>query len=138
MLTSEVSSFDIVPVHKPLFEATGCQNAFADYSASTDACYKLKAPVNVGEQVEFELTAASELACCDNVEIAAAVEPGIPNGLSFGSGAYSGGLGRSTRTVTWTPRPGQQGTMHAASFVALIPPKARIHTHTHTRIVLTR
>jgi len=98
-----------------------------------NSCYKFKSPLHVGETMEFELTSTSSFANEDFVDIQAAVEPGIPNGLEFTPNyqivggvqvalPYTAPLGRNTRTVRWTPRPGQQGRTYIASFVGFIPP----------------
>ena len=119
----------IEPVFLPQFEemsgTASCDGA--------NSCYKFKSPLHVGETMEFELTSTSSFANEDFVDIQAAVEPGIPNGLEFTPNyqivggvqvalPYTAPLGRNTRTVRWTPRPGQQGRTYIASFVGFIPP----------------
>ena len=81
-----------------------------------DRCYKLNRKLHVGETLDFELEADSAISD-DDVYVEAAAEPGIPIGMEFRD-ASSPGKGSRTRSVSWEPRPGQQGTSNTASFLA--------------------
>ena len=87
-----------------------------------DSCFKLKRQLHVGEELRFELTARSAISI-DQVDIQGAVEPGVPIGMDFDDSISAPGQGTKTRAVVWTPRPGQQGRMHIASFLSLILPE---------------
>ena len=43
--------------------------------------------------------------------------------MDFADSSSAPGQGTKTRAVVWTPRPGQQGKMHIASFLSLILPE---------------
>jgi hypothetical protein len=92
-----------------------------------DKCYKLKEKLHVGENIWFDLKASSFFSTEDSVSIEAAAEPGVPIGMSFYLPQPTTPVGRNSRTVTWTPRPGQQDQVHIASFVAFIPPGVPLH-----------
>jgi len=85
-----------------------------------DRCYKLLVKLHVGKELKFELKADSVISD-DRVDVQGAVEPGIPIGMDFSDAGAEPGKGSKTRTVRWTPHPGQQGKTHIASFVAFIP-----------------
>lgn len=128
----------IKPVFLSQFEdvkgtAACAPGSFLDPAGVSDSCYKYKSPLHVGETLTFELTSTSFFTNEDLVDIQAAVEPGIPNGLEFAPNyqivggvqvamQYMPPFGSNTRTVRWTPRPGQQGRSYVASFVGFIPP----------------
>lgn len=94
-----------------------------------NACYKLKRTLHVGEELKFDLEAASLIAE-DLLDVQVAVEPGMPNGMDFLINGVLGGQSTTartslTRTVVWVPRPSQAGKaglpqMHIASFMAVI------------------
>ena len=83
-------------------------------------CYKLKRRLHVGEELRFEMKVQSTIAE-DLVDVDGAVEPGIPIGMEFADPSSTPGRGTKTRTVSWKPRPGQQGKTHIAGFVGIIP-----------------
>ena len=87
-----------------------------------DSCFKLARLLHVGEELRFELKAISAISI-DQVDIQGAVEPGVPIGMDFADSISAPGQGTKTRAVVWTPRPGQQGKMHIASFLSLILPE---------------
>jgi hypothetical protein len=106
-----------------LLEKTNGQFGMCDSGGKhPDSCYKLKGSdqsgkVHVGEELMFTLEAKSDISD-DDIFIEAAVEPGIPLGMHFQGDTSSPGPGSKVRTVRWTPRPGQHGDTHIASFVA--------------------
>jgi len=85
-----------------------------------DKCYTFTRKLHVGEKLEFELKADSVISD-DRVDVQAAVEPGIPIGMDFTDVGAEPGTSSTTRTIAWTPHPGQQGKTYNASFVAFIP-----------------
>lgn len=85
-----------------------------DDSDVTNLRWRYNTQAKVGQKVSFELEAVNFISD-DLVTIEGAVEGGIPIGLTFRGPSTRLG-NRWSRTIEWTPKPGQEGRMFTAHF----------------------